>query len=70
MSPAETLVLRPASLPPLSRLVLRVAVLVMTWEARHRTRQHLGALDVHMLRDIGVDPLSARAEADRPFWRD
>jgi uncharacterized protein YjiS (DUF1127 family) len=69
MSPAETLVLRPAALPPLSRMVLGVAVLVMTWETRRRTRQHLRARDAHMLKDIGIDPVSAMGEAVRPFWR-
>mgnify|MGYP001159352706 CR=1 FL=1 len=69
MSSAEMLVLRPASLPPLSRLVLRAAVLVMIWETRHRTRAHLAQLDQHMLKDIGLDPLTARAETDQPFWR-
>lgn len=69
MSPVETLVFRPASLPPLSRLVLRVAVLVMTWETRHRTRKHLRRLAPHLLRDIGLDPLTASNEATRPFWR-
>ncbi len=70
MSPAETLVFRPASLPPLSRLVLAAAVRVVTWETRHRTRQGLKRLDAHLLRDIGLDPMSAAAEASRPFWRE
>ena len=69
MSPVETLVFRPASLPPLSRVVLRAAVLVMTWETRHRTRGQLTRLDYHLLRDIGLDPLTAQDEATRPFWR-
>ena len=70
MSPVETLVFRPAALPPLSRMVLRAAVLVVTWEARHRTRSQLTRLDNHLLRDIGLDPLTAQNEATRPFWRD
>ncbi|PJF10904.1 DUF1127 domain-containing protein [Pseudorhodobacter sp. MZDSW-24AT] len=68
MSPAETLVIRPASLPPLSRLVLAAAVRVMAWETRQRTRKDLRRLDGHLLRDIGVDPLTAEAEASRRFW--
>lgn len=70
MSPVETLVFRPATLPPLSRMVLRAAMLVMTWEARHRTRRQLTKLDHHLLRDIGLDPMTAQREATRPFWRD
>lgn len=70
MSSVQALMIRPASLPPLSRVVLRTAVLVLAWETRARTRKHLGRLDPHMLRDIGLDPLTADAEANRPFWRD
>lgn len=68
MSPAETLVFRPASLPPLSRLVLAAAVRVVTWEARQRTRKDLQRLDGHLLRDVGIDPLTAEVEANRRFW--
>lgn len=70
MTRAETLVFRPASLPPMSRLVLAVAVRVLAWETRARTRKQLGRLDDRILRDIGLDPLTAEAEATRPFWRD
>ncbi|MEF3047777.1 DUF1127 domain-containing protein [Pseudotabrizicola sp. L79] len=69
MSSVETLVFRPATLPPLSRVVLRAAVLVMTWETRAKTRKQLRKLDRHMLKDIGIDPMTAQAEAERPFWR-
>ncbi len=70
MSPVETLVFRPASLPPLSRVMLRAAVLVATWDNRARTRRHLRDLDHHILKDIGIDPMRAEAEAERPFWRE
>ncbi|MDR7126525.1 DUF1127 domain-containing protein [Pseudotabrizicola sp. 4114] len=69
MSPAETLVFRPASLPPLSRLVLAAAVRVLAWETRQRTRKDLRRLDAHLLRDIGIDQMTAQAEANRPFWQ-
>lgn len=69
MSSVETLVFRPATLPPLSRVVLRAAVLVMTWETRAKTRKQLRKLDRHILKDIGIDPMTAQAEAERPFWR-
>ncbi|MFN4153341.1 MAG: DUF1127 domain-containing protein [Paracoccaceae bacterium] len=70
MSPAETLVFRPASLPPLSRLVLAAAVRVVTWETRQRTRKGLKRLDAHLLRDVGLDPLTAEAESNRRFWQE
>jgi uncharacterized protein YjiS (DUF1127 family) len=69
MSPVETLVFRPASLPPLSRLALAAAIRVVTWEQRRRTRNALKLLDRHLIKDIGLDPLTAEAEATRPFWR-
>ncbi len=34
----------------------------------YRQRQHLGRLDAHMLRDIGLTAEQARAEADLPIW--
>lgn len=68
MSPAETLTFSPASMPPLSRVVLRVAVKVAAWEIRTRTRRHLRNLDSHLLKDIGLDPLTAEAEQSRSFW--
>ncbi|MFN7225346.1 MAG: DUF1127 domain-containing protein [Paracoccaceae bacterium] len=69
MSPVETLAFRPASLPPLSRLVLAAAVRVVTWETRQRSRKGLTQLDAHLLRDIGIDPMTAEAEARRRFWQ-
>lgn len=70
MSPAETLAFSPATMPPLSRVVLRAAVIVMTWETRARTRKQLKRLDQHLLKDIGLDSMSAETESSRAFWRD
>lgn len=70
MSLVESMILRPASLPPFSRMVLRAAVVIATWETRYTTRKSLQKLDKHLLRDIGLDPLSASFEAQRPFWRE
>ncbi|MGL4309943.1 MAG: DUF1127 domain-containing protein [Paracoccaceae bacterium] len=39
-------------------------------QGRMATRRALGRLDTHLLRDIGLDQLSARAESAKPFWRD
>ena len=36
---------------------------------RYRSRQYLGQLDAYMLKDIGVTPAEAEAEANKPFWR-
>jgi len=37
------------------------------WQS-HRERQSLADLDPRLLRDIGVDPVSAAREIERPFW--
>ncbi|WP_424814030.1 DUF1127 domain-containing protein [Roseococcus sp. YIM B11640] len=37
------------------------------WRA-YQTRQHLAALDEHMLRDVGLTPGQARREVDRKPW--
>jgi len=37
------------------------------WDDRQRQRRHLGALDDHMLADIGVTAKQARREASRWF---
>lgn len=40
-----------------------------TWRERARMRQRLLLLDDRLLRDIGIDRVQARGEADKPFWR-
>jgi len=42
---------------------------VRQWVTRSRSRAALSALSEHHLRDIGIDPIEARNEAARPFWR-
>jgi uncharacterized protein YjiS (DUF1127 family) len=41
---------------------------VSAWQARARERRALAELDEHLLRDIGLDRLSAQEEAAKPFW--
>jgi len=36
--------------------------------AKQRSRRQLGRLDSRLLRDVGIDPASAQAEAERPMW--
>ena len=57
-----------STLSPLAIVALRVAVTLTKWSERRRTRQHLKHLDDHLLRDIGLDRLTAQREADRKFW--
>ena len=57
-----------AALSPAAVLALRVAVTLTKWSERRRTRGHLNYLDDHLLRDIGLDRLTAQKEANRKFW--
>lgn len=56
------------TLSPLAVVALRVAVTLTVWSERRRTRLHLKHLDDHLLRDIGLDRLTAQREASRKFW--
>ncbi len=58
------------NLPPLAGFAVRVAVVVTKWDARRKTRRSLRNLDAHLLKDIGLDRLTAQAEATKPFWQD
>ena len=40
------------------------------WLQRWSWRSELAALDVHQMRDCGLDPDAIRSEANKPFWRD
>lgn len=62
--------LGPARLP-MARLLSPVAFgafLVKLWQS-NRERRDLAELDPRLLRDIGIDPLAAAHEVERPFWR-
>ncbi|MCR9219540.1 MAG: DUF1127 domain-containing protein [Alphaproteobacteria bacterium] len=39
------------------------------WRARLEQRHHLAGLDARLLDDIGVDPVAAHREVEKPFWR-
>ncbi len=38
------------------------------WRQRSRQRRHLALLDEHLLRDVGIDRMTARQEASRRAW--
>lgn len=50
-------------------LMFGLADTVALWRDRRRQRLALAAMPGHVLRDIGVSPFEARAEAIKPFWR-
>ncbi|MCF2903909.1 DUF1127 domain-containing protein [Octadecabacter sp. CECT 8868] len=58
------------SLPFVARVAVTIAVMVTKWDARQRSRKHLTRLEPHLLRDIGIDPISAQREGQKPFWQD
>ncbi|MCB2116888.1 MAG: DUF1127 domain-containing protein [Rhodobacteraceae bacterium] len=47
----------------------RASQTLRLWTARRRSRRHLADLAPHHLRDIGLDAMSAEAEAKRAFWQ-
>ena len=56
----------------LNRFGARLRTVVETvalWHQRARQRRQLVALDDRLYRDIGVSPLDAYREAQKPFWR-
>jgi uncharacterized protein YjiS (DUF1127 family) len=46
----------------------RITAVLRLWSHRRRTRAALAHLDAHLLSDIGIDRLTAEAEAERQFW--
>ncbi|MEI4486453.1 DUF1127 domain-containing protein [Frigidibacter sp. MR17.14] len=40
------------------------------WTARRRQRAALARLDMHLLKDIGVDARTVSDEVAKPFWID
>ncbi len=49
--------------------LLAVGDTIYRWTQRARQRRHLAQLDEHLLKDIGIEPLIAEWEANKPFWK-
>lgn len=43
--------------------------LPVLWLRRLRHRRALAELDIHQIRETGLDPLLVRRESLKPFWR-
>lgn len=57
--------------PLLARLLSPAVIgdfLLRLWRTQQE-RRHLAELDPRLLRDIGIDPVAAALEIDRPFWQ-
>ena len=50
-------------------LLRTAAETVALWHQRVRQRRQLVALEDRLCRDIGVSPLDAYRESQKPFWR-
>lgn len=70
MSPRPYALPQSASLPPVSRMLVSVALALAAWDDRRRTRTSLARLDTHLLNDIGLGAERAATECAKPFWRD
>ncbi|MDX1711648.1 MAG: DUF1127 domain-containing protein [Rhodovibrionaceae bacterium] len=46
-----------------------IANRVLTWQERASQRAQLAAMDDRLLRDMGIHPMDAMREAEKPFWR-
>lgn len=66
-STLQALALQP--LPPVSRALVALAQIALTWELRRTGRRSLRNLDAHLLKDIGLSSREARIEADKRFWQ-
>lgn len=61
--------LRPGLITVVRRTAIRIVDTLILWQERARQRHHLAALDLHQLKDIGVNQADAWQEANKPFWR-
>lgn len=59
-----------SNLPLIASLAVKFAVVVTQWDRRRKSRHTLKYLEPHLLQDIGLDHVSAHAEASKPFWQD
>jgi uncharacterized protein YjiS (DUF1127 family) len=57
------------SLKSLGALAVNAINTVLDWQDRARQRRHLGEMDDHLLRDIGLSRADLEYESSKPFWR-
>ncbi|MEM1399943.1 MAG: DUF1127 domain-containing protein [Pseudomonadota bacterium] len=49
--------------------VSHILGVLWVWQFRYKSRRQLEALDLHMCKDIGVEPSEATRESMKPFWQ-
>lgn len=70
-SPSNTpALIAPMALPPVSRLLVGLALTLARWDDRARSRRALSRLEPHMLRDIGLTDTARQTECHKPVWAD
>lgn len=72
LTPADTVIVAAGqrrAVPGVRETVKALFATLWTWRFRARTRHQLARLDARMLRDIGLDPMTADKEATKPFWQ-
>jgi len=75
-SPGKAAFLRISGLPERSRPAQRpvggIGELLRAWQERRRYRadlRRLAGTGAHLIRDIGILPVHAAREAQKPFWQ-
>lgn len=56
-------------LPPVSRLLVAIALTLAKWEAQRRSRIALNHLDARLLTDIGLNSNDQFTESKKTFWQ-
>lgn len=62
-------ILSQPSTPLAARMAVYIAILLTKWATNRRSRLALSRLEPWQLRDVGLTPEVAQAEARRVFWQ-
>lgn len=57
-------------LPPVSRILVRVALTLAKWDNQRRSRLALTRLDTRLLKDVGLDEVARHREVEKKFWQE
>jgi uncharacterized protein YjiS (DUF1127 family) len=68
-TPTADISLKDIRLKGFSTLIVNAMDTVLDWQDRARQRRHLGEMDDHLLRDIGLSRADLEYESSKPFWR-
>ncbi len=60
---------RRTTLPVSANVAVKLADLFTRWSDRRRSRAALYRLPPHLLKDVGLNQISAHEECEKPFWR-